>query len=90
MLGHATIAITLDTYSHVLPNNAEGCGSSLGGDAALADCRTVAVEDPGYSPGPSFTGRVSSAKHYFFEWAMLGSNQRPRPCEGSTAFSLAF
>src|SRR5829696_8490988 len=29
MLGHATIAITLDTYSHVLPNMQEGAGRAL-------------------------------------------------------------
>jgi hypothetical protein len=26
----------------------------------------------------------------FPQWAMLGSNQRPLPCEGSVAFSRAF
>ena len=29
MLGHATIAITLDTYSHVLPNMQEGAARAL-------------------------------------------------------------
>jgi hypothetical protein len=26
----------------------------------------------------------------FYEWAMLGSNQRPLPCEGESNSSLAF
>jgi integrase len=29
LLGHATIAITLDTYSHVLPNMQEGAARAL-------------------------------------------------------------
>ena len=29
MLGHANIAITLDTYSHVLPNMQEGAALAL-------------------------------------------------------------
>ena len=29
MLGHATIAITLDTYSHVLPNMQDGAARAL-------------------------------------------------------------
>ena len=29
MLGHATVAITLDTYSHVLPNMQDGAARAL-------------------------------------------------------------
>jgi integrase len=29
MLGHATIAITLDTYSHVLPNMQSEAGQAM-------------------------------------------------------------
>ncbi len=29
MLGHATISITLATYSHVLPNMQEGAGKAM-------------------------------------------------------------
>jgi integrase len=29
MLGHATIAITLDTYSHVLPNMQESAATAM-------------------------------------------------------------
>jgi integrase len=29
MLGHATIAITLDTYSHVLPNMQESAAAAM-------------------------------------------------------------
>ena len=31
-----------------------------------------------------FVLRVSAANRHFSEWAMLGSNQRPLPCESST------
>jgi hypothetical protein len=30
------------------------------------------------------------AKGYLSEWAMLGSNRRPLPCEGSALLSLVF
>jgi integrase len=34
MLGHSTIAITLDTYSHVLPGMGDGLADAM--DAALS------------------------------------------------------
>jgi integrase len=34
MLGHATIAITLDTYSHVLPGMSDGLATAM--DEALS------------------------------------------------------
>ena len=33
LLGHATISLTLDTYSHVLPNMEDGIGDAI--DEAL-------------------------------------------------------
>jgi len=33
---------------------------------------------------------VLPAKCYFLEWAMLGSNQRPLPCEGRSITSWWF
>ena len=51
MLGHATIAITLDTYSHVLPNMQDSAARALEEALTLTRCSTVAVKSPGANTG---------------------------------------
>jgi integrase len=47
MLGHSSIAITLDTYSHVLPKHARKRRSRPRRSPQLTGCSTVAVNGPG-------------------------------------------
>jgi hypothetical protein len=44
----------------------------------------------GVSPALSLTLTFSLQNSIFPEWAMLGSNQRPLPCEGSTIVCWRF
>ena len=46
-------------------------------------CCTVAAQELDGGWGTSSQFRENPAKTIFSEWAMLGSNQRPLPCEGS-------
>ena len=54
LLGHATIAMTLDTYSHFLPSMGEQTVRAM--EAALSRANRVAApllhQGPGYTPGP--------------------------------------
>jgi hypothetical protein len=43
----------------------------------------LVYERPGATPGLLFAITFSLQKRGFRKWAMLGSNQRPLPCEGS-------
>src|SRR5215210_6309733 len=85
LLGHATIAITLDTYSHVMPSM---------GTRPHAPCRTRSILCRMHSPKSAalvsgwcqkgvvrLLALLAALTFYlqtcdFFEWAMLGSNQR--------------
>jgi integrase len=88
LLGHATIAMTLDTYSHFLPSMGDQTVKAM--EAALSwrlpallhGCCTKAPVWPG-----GFSYKVHfPAKHPFSNWAMLGSNQRPPPCKLGQSF----
>lgn len=45
MLGHATISITLDTYSHVIPGLGDAAADAM--DDALEDYQDAPEEDGG-------------------------------------------
>ncbi len=90
LLGHATVAITLDTYSHVMP----GMGAQTARDMqdALSPMRTRYLRTAGLASGSCQEGPgavppfLAATKFYLqnaaiSEWAMLGSNQRPPPCK---------
>ena len=86
LVGHATVTITLDTYSHVMPDMGDQtapwrkcsylCRTPSPKSAAL-------VSEGWYVSLASVSSRhVSSANCTFSRWTMLGSNQRPPPCKG--------
>ena len=50
----------------------------------------VRAQEAGKRPLPPPLVYVVPAKRHFYEWAMLGSNQRPLPCEGEALSSSLF
>ena len=75
MLGHASIAITLDTYSHVLPNMQQSAVRALE-EASSNAWRRVAARllhgGPGAHPRPPYTPCFCAAKWAFFPVGLPG------------------
>jgi len=62
-------------------------GAAANAASSSSRCSTVAVNSPGVKArGFSFPAILQ----VFTEWAMLGSNQRPLPCEGSVIACWSF
>ena len=89
MLGHASIAIILETYSHMLPNMQESAVRALEealnpqvtfGLALLHGCCT---EAPGRTRSLCARYVFVLQNGYFFRWACLDSNQGPLPYQRS-------
>jgi integrase len=53
LLGHATISITLDTYSHVLPGMGGAAAGAMNEALGLLGCSTVAVREAPGNPRAS-------------------------------------
>jgi hypothetical protein len=86
LLGHATIAMTLDTYSHFFEHGRSDRKSD-GSRAILrknSRCCTVAAQRPRRESGVFFCSLSSTCKlKHFYEWACLDSNQGPLPYQRS-------
>jgi integrase len=75
LLGHATISITLDTYSHVLPGMGDQTAAAME-SAFLVGCSTVAVNRPGLAPG-----RPACVEFYLQIVVFCGAPGRIRTCD---------
>jgi hypothetical protein len=70
MLGHATIAITLDTYSHVLPNMQHSAVAAMEEAFSQRVGVRIGVVRAGFTTSLLLRLRVSTAKRGFSKWAM--------------------
>ena len=90
MLGHASITITLNSYSHVLPDMRDSAVDAM--KAALA---TISLSQTPFGlqhksreayPGSVPLSTKCCYLQEVYKWAMLDSNQRPPPCKLGQGF----
>ncbi len=78
----ASIAITLNTYSHILPNMQDHVTRALEDALCCDGLQYGCSKRAGKRAQPSLLCGVLPANAAFSRWAMLDSNQRPPPCKG--------
>jgi hypothetical protein len=79
MLGHSSIAITLDTYSPICSRAPCAPSKRPSSNGRKRVAARLLHEGPGYAPGPSLVPRFYLQNVTFLTWACLDSNQGPLP-----------